>query len=76
MIVILAPAYGRDYPSADAALADWNGGLDFRVLEIQPPQRGSYTSIRDFPHSDADIIIRFGRDRQGRYTGAVAVPMS
>lgn len=34
-------AYGRDYADAQAALADWEGGKDFKIL------RGPYFSKRD-----------------------------
>ena len=36
------PAYGRDYKSKKAALADWHAGKDF-VCAVS----GSYLSIRD-----------------------------
>jgi len=36
------PAYGRDYKSADAVIADWKAGKDFL-----DPLEGFYFSIRD-----------------------------
>ena len=38
----LTPAYGRDYKSRAALLADWEAGKDF---QMQP--QGCYCSIRD-----------------------------
>jgi hypothetical protein len=38
------PAYGRDYKSKAAVLADWNAGKDFRDTLT-----GQYLSARDFP---------------------------
>ncbi len=38
------PAYGRDYKSKSAVLADWNAGKDFRDALT-----GQYLSARDFP---------------------------
>jgi hypothetical protein len=38
------PAYGRDYKSKAAVLADWNAGKDFRDALT-----GQYLSARDFP---------------------------
>jgi hypothetical protein len=40
----LTPAYGRDYDSADKALADLNAGKDF---VINNPEMSTYCSIRD-----------------------------
>jgi len=39
--VILTPAYGRVYATAERALLDWNEGKDFKI------QNGPYCSIRD-----------------------------
>ena len=39
--MVLVPAYGREYETAEAMLADWEQGLDFRI------KGGSYVSIRD-----------------------------
>ena len=39
--LILLPAYGRKYTDAKGVRKDWEGGLDFRILQ------GPYTSIRD-----------------------------
>lgn len=39
--LVLIPAYGRQYSTAEAARRDWEDGKDFKV------PKGSYTSIRD-----------------------------
>lgn len=31
-VLEVAPAYGRDYNSVDALLADWNANKDFKIL--------------------------------------------
>jgi hypothetical protein len=59
MTLTLLPAYGRDYPSAKHAHADWMQGKDFR---LEPS--GVYTSIRDLEalrrlHNVEYIAIRF-----------------
>ena len=43
-VLVLIPAYGRHYESAEAAIADWNAGKDFRSLN------GPYTSNREWKH--------------------------
>jgi len=40
--ITAVPAYGRDYRSIAAVLADWNAGKDF-----QDAVTGQYLSIRD-----------------------------
>jgi hypothetical protein len=45
------PAYGRDYKSKDAVLADWKAGKDFHAGVY------GYISIRDNP--PAQVWIRY-----------------
>jgi len=47
--LILTPAYGRDYNSKDAVLADWNAGKDFKI------HNGPYCSKRDI----TDEVVKF-----------------
>lgn len=49
----LVPAYGRDYKSKAALLADWEAGKDFLASGI--PVHG-YTSIRDTDQFKEDGI--------------------
>jgi hypothetical protein len=56
-----SPAYGRDYKSKAAVLADWNAGKDFRDALT-----GQYLSVRDFPSQyppghHPEIWIRYQR---------------
>jgi hypothetical protein len=51
------PAYGRDYTSAAAALADWNAGKDFRDART-----GQYLSIRD--DVPCSVWLRFNKLRE------------
>ena len=44
----LTPAYGRDYNSKDAVIADWNDGKDFIISTVTHPYCGKPCSIRDF----------------------------
>lgn len=46
MDIHLTPAYGRDYKSAAAAVADWKKGKDF-VLNSPINFGGMYCSIKD-----------------------------
>jgi hypothetical protein len=50
------PAYGRDYKSKKAALADWRTGKDF-VCAVS----GSYLSIRD---NLPNIFIRYDKKQK------------
>lgn len=43
--LMLGPAYGRKYRTAENARAEWNQGLDFKILVGE--DAGRYCSIRD-----------------------------
>lgn len=45
------PAYGRDYKSQAAVMADWKAGKDFLIQDLI---ESGYISIREKP---ADVIL-------------------
>jgi hypothetical protein len=51
------PAYGRDYKSKDAVLADWKAGKDFH-------SNFGYISIRDAESVPAQIWVRYDNLRK------------
>jgi hypothetical protein len=51
--VIISPAYGRDYKTAEAAIKDFEDGKDFILHDMFT--RGKYCSIRDFPGKLVEI---------------------
>jgi hypothetical protein len=53
------PAYGRDYKSKEAVLADWKAGKDFKAAA-----QGYYFSIRDVEKIGAEIWIRYDKLRK------------
>lgn len=59
---ILTPAYGRDYKSAKAVIADYEGGKDFILNDITSQWDGKYCSIRDFP--EEVIQLRYNKYRK------------
>ena len=48
-ILTITPAYGRDYDSAPAAIADFEKGRDFIVVDLfsSPSANGRYVNIND-----------------------------
>lgn len=56
----LIPAYGRDYKSKAAVLADLTAGKDFQICDMSNPWDGSYTSITDLGDYDT-VSIRYKR---------------
>lgn len=51
------PAYGRDYKSKAAVIADWNAGKDF-----QDTLTGQYFSARDFDITfHPEVWVRYSR---------------
>lgn len=58
-MIVLLPAYGRQYESLDTAEQDWIDGKDFKIL------KGPYCSIRDteaFKAMGHAVIITAGQD--------------
>jgi hypothetical protein len=54
------PAYGRDYTSKAAVLADWNAGKDFRIQDMSSPDNGRVLNKADKP-ADVTLNIRYKR---------------
>ena len=61
-IIVLSPAYGRDYKSAKEVKAALFSGKDFRIESIGP-NAGRYCSIHDFPVGQV-LNIRYRGLRQ------------
>ena len=59
----VTPAYGRDYPSADAAERAWRAGVDFILHDLSSPWDGKPLSMRDVPHG-ARVQIRYAARRR------------
>lgn len=58
---VLTPAYGRDYTSAKAALADLVAGKDFvHACSGVCGEGGTYTSVRDHKVGDS-LEVRYRR---------------
>lgn len=47
MYLTLVPAYGRDYKSKKAVLADWEANKDFLIQDISSPHDGRYINKQD-----------------------------
>jgi hypothetical protein len=63
--ITVSGAYGRDYASAEAALADWNADKDFAIRSINV--RGAYVNMADakaaYPEgSMTHVHIRYNAD--------------
>ena len=54
----LTPAYGRDYKSAAAAVADLQSGKDFLLADRSSPWDGKPINKRDIP-AGTTVRIRF-----------------
>ena len=61
-IIVLSPAYGRDYKSAKEVKADLIKGRDFRIESVGP-NAGRYCSLRDFPVGQV-LNVRYRSLRQ------------
>ena len=55
----LTPAYGRDYKSKKAVLADFDANKDFVYNCIASPYDGKYCNKADL--AGAEVIIRYAK---------------
>jgi hypothetical protein len=58
--LVAVPAYGRDYRSKAAVLADWNADKDFQICDISSPDDGRYINRQDKP-ADVALQVRYQR---------------
>ena len=56
----VSPAYGRDYKSAKAALADWADDKDF-VIESVGRDQGRFINRADAEQYGATVNIRYAK---------------
>ena len=61
-IVIVKPAYGRDYKNKKEAIAAWAEGKDFIHSTAIIYGGGEYTSCRDWPDGQ-EVEIRYNKLR-------------
>ena len=61
-VIVLSPAYGRDYKSAKEVKTALLSGKDFRIESIGP-NAGRYCSLRDFPVGQV-LNVRYRSLRQ------------
>ncbi len=54
----LTPSYGRDYKSAKAVKADFEGGKDFTIASVGP-YMGAQCSIRDL--KGQSVTLRYAK---------------
>ncbi len=53
----LVPAYGRDYKSKKAVIADWEAGKDFQIMDISSPYDGGYITKKEAEASIKGTIL-------------------
>ncbi|HEY1700743.1 MAG TPA: hypothetical protein VGG75_13605 [Trebonia sp.] len=58
MYLTVVPAYGRDYKSKAAVLADWNAGKDFQINDMSSPDDGRYINKLDKP-AGVTLSVRY-----------------
>jgi len=68
-MLILSPAYGRDYKSKKALLADWNAEKDFVIRNFGHPYEGKPCNRQQCVGET--VQFRFDSDRK---TAVVKVP--
>ena len=57
----LVPAYGRDYRSRKAIIADLQKNMDFSIRDISCPWDGKVANLRDLTGSYDTITVRYSK---------------
>ena len=57
----LVPAYGRDYRSRKAIIADLQKNMDFSIRDISCPWDGKVANLRDLTVSYDTITVRYSK---------------
>ena len=66
----IIPAYGRDYTSAKAVLADWTANKDFQIADSSSIWNGAYVSRNQLASTHL-VIIQYNQFSQSvQSTGA------
>lgn len=60
MFLTLVPAYGRDYKSKKAVLADWEANIDFLIQDVSSPWDGAYITKKELVRA-----MHLGKDIEG-----------
>lgn len=61
-MVTLHPAYGRDYTSKSAILADLNSGKDFMTID---PWGSQYINAEDLKNAEINqVVVRYNNQRK------------
>jgi len=62
-MIILTPAYGRDYKSGKQILSDWNEEKDFILANFQDPDCGRYINKQQVQKGER-IQVRYNQLRK------------
>ena len=62
MHVTLTPAYGRNYKTKAAVIADWKGGKDFVISCVFHPSDGRYINREQAQHETDTFSIRYSNN--------------
>jgi len=61
-MLILKPAYGRDYKSQKAVLEDWNSDKDFIIANLTHRYSGKPVNRPQVTEGE-QVLFRFNKDR-------------
>jgi len=59
--VTVVPAYGRDYKSKKAVMADYHASKDFLINDMSNPHDGRYINKGDADNAGVTMNVRYSR---------------
>ena len=61
MYISAVPAYGRDYTSKAAVLADWNANKDFQIMDLR---MSGYINREQAAKEGITVNVRYAKQRK------------
>ena len=69
-MMILVPAYGRDYKHKAEIVADFMGNKDFRIASV--PHCGKYANREDLVKNEAEVKLKYEK-KNGEFNKFIVI---
>jgi len=69
-MMILIPAYGRDYKHRAEIVADFMGNKDFKIASV--PHCGKYCNRQDLVKNEAEVKIKY-ENKNGEFSKFIVI---
>ena len=70
-MMILIPAYGRDYKSGEEISRDFMANKDFKISSV--PHMGKFCNREDIVKNEAEVKVRYKKGPDGQHVEFVVL---